>query len=40
MPVVQTFAYQSVEIWGESEQALDIFSNFAAIKVNNKKVSD
>lgn len=30
----------SVEIWGESEQALDIFSNFAAIKVNNKKVSD
>lgn len=30
----------SVEIWGESEQVLDIFSNFTEIKVSIIKVSD
>ena len=30
----------SVEIWGESEQVLDIFSNFAEIKVCIINVSD
>jgi len=30
----------SVEIWGESEQGLDIFSNFAVMKVSIIKVSD
>ena len=30
----------SVEKWGESEQVLDIFSNFAMIKVSIIKVSD
>lgn len=30
----------SVEIWGESEHFLDVFSNFALIKVSIIKVSD